>query len=136
MAWMMMRWGRLAAAALCCALAVAVAVASGCSRESAMSAEDVRDTYALRLLEGFTVGYMVIKAERVDPQTKDVYGLRIEDGQRILHAERAEILVSTEMGTVSLRLHGLVGADPETGSMIYLERVTTAPSKVRLSEGN
>ena len=134
MAWMMMRRGRFAAAALCCALAVVVV--SGCSRESAMSAEDVRDRYALRLLEGFTVGYMVIKAERVDPKTKDVYGLRIEDGQRILHAERAEILVSTEMGTVSLRLHGLVGADPETGSMIYLERVTTAPSKVRLSEGN
>ena len=72
----------------------------------------------------------VVTAERVDPKTLELHNIRLEDGQRYLHADRGEILVSTELGSISLRLYGVVSADPETGRLVEIEGFTTDPVKI------
>jgi len=64
--------------------------------------------YALAMIDGFSVGYWTVKAASVDPKTLDLIDLTLEDGQRILHADRAEILINESSGTAALRLIGLV----------------------------
>ena len=103
----------------------------GCGREP-VAAEDLRDRYAMAFVDGFWVGYKYIKANGFDPDTKDLLDLRIEDGTTIIHADRAEILIDSATNTISLRLHGIVGADPETGSLIEIEEFTTPASKIKV----
>lgn len=116
------------------AVVLAVALA-GCDRRT-RSAQDIREEYAQQLVEGAATGFMVIKADRYDPDTGMLHDVRLEDGERMLHAARAEILVSTEMQTVSLRLIDVVGADETTGAVIALEGMTTEPAKIRVGRGN
>ncbi len=82
------------------------------------------------LIEGTAHGMSVVTAGRVDPQTLDLYDIRLDDGENYLHADRPEILVSTELGAVSLRLYGVVTAAPETGKLIEIEGFTTNPVKI------
>ena len=109
---------------------------TGCGRGQARTAQDIREEYALQLVEGAANRFTVIKAERYDPATGMLHDVRIEDGERMLHAARAEILVSTEMQTVSLRLIDVVGADETTGAVISLEGLTTDPAPVRVGRGD
>jgi hypothetical protein len=120
-----------------CAIAAAVVAVSlaGCGRGQARTAQDIREEYALQLVEGAASGFMVIKADRYDPATGMLHDVRLEDGERMLHAARAEILVSTEMQTVSLRLIDVVGADETTGAVISLEGLTTEPAPIRVGQG-
>lgn len=119
-------------ASIAVALSLVVLVAGGCSRSAPRSESDIREQFALRLVEGAASGFMVIKAARYDAATGMLHDVRIEDGERIMHAARAEILVSVEMQTVSLRLHDVVGADETTGAFIALEGLTTEPTPVRV----
>lgn len=119
---------------IACAVVTALAVA-GCS-EKRTSARELRERYALAMLDGFSVGYWTVKADSVDPKTLDLIDLTLEDGQRILHADRAEILINEANGTAALRLIGLVGADPETGSLIALDELTTDSTPVPVSSAN
>ncbi|MFG0276302.1 MAG: hypothetical protein ACF8QF_14735 [Phycisphaerales bacterium] len=121
--------------ALAIACAAALALLTACSRGEARSAQDIRETYARQLVEGAASGFTVIKADRYDAATGMLHDIRIEDGERIIHAERAEILVSTEMQTVSLRLYEVVGADETTGAFIDLEGLTTDPAPIRVGRG-
>jgi hypothetical protein len=128
----------IARAGVRCTLAAAVIgiALSGCGRGQARTAQDIREEYALQLVEGAASGFMVIKADRYDPATGMLHDVRLEDGERMLHAARAEILVSTEMQTVSLRLIDVVGADETTGAVISLEGLTTEPAPIRVGQGN
>ena len=120
--------------AACVSVCAALAIA-GCGKQQA-SARELRERYAMAMLDGFSVSYWTVKAERVDPKTLDLLDITLEDGQRILHADRAEILINEANGTAALRLHGLVGADPETGSLISLDVLTTDPTPVPVTSAN
>ncbi|MHC4976459.1 MAG: hypothetical protein ACYTF7_07615 [Planctomycetota bacterium] len=111
-----------------------VAIA-GCG-EKPQAAGDLKDRYAMAFVDGFWVGYKFVKANDFDPATKDLIDVRIEDGTSIIHADRAEILIDEVKQTVALRLHGIVGADPETGSLIEIEEFTTEPGKIRVKAGD
>jgi hypothetical protein len=121
--------------ALAIACAAALALLAACDRGEAMSADDIRETYALQLVEGAASGFTVIKADRYDAATGMLHDIRIEDGERMIYAARAEILVSTEMQTVSLRLYEVVGADETTGAFLDLEGLTTDPAPIRVGRG-
>lgn len=122
---------------LAMALAGAVALwAAGCGRGPALSADELRDDYARQLVKGVSGGFTVIKAARYDAATGMLHDVRIDDGERMIHAQRAEILVSTEKQTVSLRLHDVVGADETTGAWIDLEGLTTEPVRVRVGRAD
>jgi len=119
-------------------LACALALASGCDGVwggAALSERDLRERYAMQLLEGAGVGFTVITAERYDPATGMLHDIRIEDGERMIHADRAELIISVERQTVSLRLHDVVGADHTTGAIISLDDMTTDPAPVRVGAG-
>jgi hypothetical protein len=107
---------------------------SGCEGESTV-ASDIEDRYVMAFLDGFWVGYKFIRANDFDPVTMELIDVRIEDGSSIIHADRAEILIDTESKTVSLRLYGIVGADPKTGSLIEIPEFTTEPKKIKVEAG-
>jgi hypothetical protein len=111
-----------------CAIVIALS-AVGCG-EKKSTAQELRDRYTLAMLDGFSVKYWTVKADRVDPETLDLLDITLEDGQRIIHADRAEVLINEINGTAALRLHGVVGADPETGTLFSLDLVTTDPTPV------
>jgi hypothetical protein len=119
---------------IACAVVAALSI-TGCGKQQS-SARELRERYALAMLDGFSVGYWTVKADSVDPKTLDLLNLTLEDGQRILHADRAEILINEANGTAALRLIGLVGADPETGSLIALDELTTDPTPVPVTSAN
>lgn len=105
---------------------------SGCGRDpnAGLTPREVRERYARMLLEGVSHGMSVVKAESVDAATLELRDVRLENGQQYLHADRAEILVSTELGAVSLRLYGVVTADPESGRLVEIEGFTTEPIEI------
>ncbi len=120
------------------ALTIGGAVA-GCSEGRELSAQELKERYALALVEGISSGMNVIKASEVDRETLDLLDVRIEDGQRIIHAERCEILVNEREKTASLRLHGVVAVDAgkpardddgDPGVLIEMEGFTTEPIKI------
>lgn len=118
--------------ALTAPLLAAVFALGGCAPDpnAGLTPREIKERYARMLLEGASEGMSVVKAERVDPATLELFDIRLEDGRRYLHADRAEILVSTELGAVSLRLFDVVTADEETGRMIAIEGFTTTPTKI------
>ena len=126
------RLWQIAIAIVCAMMLVLVA---SCGRQPALSASDIREKYAQQLLAGAASGFTVIKAGRYDAATGMLFDVRIADGERMIHAERAEILVSTEMQTVSLRLYEVVGADETSGAFIDLEGLTTDPAPIRVGRG-
>jgi len=114
-------------------------LALGCSRAPEQSARELKERYALALLEGVSSGMNVIKAGEVDRDTLDLLDVRIEDGQNIVYAKRCEILVNERDGTASLRLHEVVAVDAgkpardDTGNpgvLIELEGFTTDPIRI------
>ena len=109
-------------------LAVALTLAA-CSKDpnAGLTPREIKERYARLLLDGAAHGMSVVKAERVDPSTLELYDVRLEDGKRYLHADRAEILVSPELGAVSLRLYGVVTADESSGVLTEIPGFTTAP---------
>lgn len=113
---------------------VGVMGVAGCSGEP-MASGDIRDRYAMAFVDGFWVGYKFIQASEYDPVTGDLIDVRVEDGTRIIHADRAQILIDETAQTVALRLVGIVGADPETGSLIEIPEFTTEPGKIKISSG-
>lgn len=112
-------------------LLAALALAS-CSKDpnAGLTPREIKERYARLLLDGAAHGMSVVTAERVDPSTLDLYNIRLDDGKRYLHADRAEILVSTELASVSLRLHGVVTADEESGVLTEIDGFTTKPIKI------
>jgi len=104
----------------------------GCGRDpnAGLTPREVKERYARMLLDGVAHGMSVVTAESVDPATLELRNVRLENGQQFLHADHAEILVSTELGAVSLRLYGVVTADPETGRLVAIEGFTTEPMQI------
>ena len=100
---------------------------TGCAEDpnAGLSSRQIKERYARLLLDGVAHGMYVITADRADTATLDLFDVRLENGQTYLHADRAEILVSTELGAISLRLYGVVTADPETGKLISIDGFTT-----------
>jgi hypothetical protein len=107
-------------------------ILAGCGRDpnAGLTPREVRERYARMLLDGVAHGMSVVKAESVDPATLELRDVRLENGRQYLHADRAEILVSTELGAVSLRLYGVVTADPESGRLVEIEGFTTEPIEI------
>ena len=124
-------WGKLRMLLLVLVFLTGILTVSGCGSEP-VGASDLRDRYATAFMDGFWVGYKYIKAGDIDSETKDLLDLRIEDGTTLIHADRATILIDTEKQTVSLQLYGIVGADPETGSLIEISEFTTEPNKIKV----
>lgn len=123
-------------AAECAAAAVVtmagVLACAGCDRTESVSVEELRLRMALRLLEGASVGFADVKAGRCDPDTLELFDVQLDDGKSLVHAERAEILISTERQTVSLRLHGVTGAGADVGRIVTLDGLTTEPARLRV----
>jgi len=124
------RAGKRAATVLTGCLALALLTACGEDPNAGLSPREIKERYARLFLDGAAHGMSVVTAERVDPQTLELHNIRLEDGQRYLHADRGEILVSTELGSISLRLYGVVSADPKTGRLVEIEGFTTDPVKI------
>jgi len=108
---------------LLCAAALSLPLAA-CERERATERQ-IKERVAIALRDGAASGMTVIDAREIDPETLELIDVRIEDGQRILAADRAEILVDPVENTVSLRLEGVVGADTEGGVLRPLPSMTT-----------
>ena len=102
-----------------CALALLVPLCSCGERQEPQTVAQVRETYSQYFLDGVDYGLSGrIKARAVDPVTKDLLDVTIEEiGARILHAERGEILVNAGTDTISIRLVGVVSADTESGEL-------------------
>jgi hypothetical protein len=122
----MRRWRAIAL------ITIAAIAVSGCGRDpnAGLTPREVKERYARLLLDGVAHGMSVVTAESVDPATLELRNVRLEDGQHYLHADRAEILVSTELEAVSLRLYGVVTADPESGRLVAIEGFTTEPVEI------
>ena len=112
--------------ALVILLALAL-IGCGSDPNAGLTPREVRERYARMLLDGVAHGMSVVTAESVDPETLELRNVRLENGQQYLHADRAEILVSTELSAVSLRLYGVVTADPKSGRLVSIEGFTTEP---------
>lgn len=104
------------------ALAMAIV---GCSEVK--TTNEVKRDYALKILEGFSVGYYDISAERADPETYTLYNVTFKSGDTLIHADQAEILVNPKNNTISLSLTGVVGADAETGVMLSMDDLQSDP---------
>ena len=120
----------------CCLVLILVSATAGCAKDpnAGLSAREVKERYARLLINGFSHGMYVVKAERADPSTLELFNIRLDDGTHYLHADRAEILVSTELEAVSLRLYGVVTADPDTGELRELDGFTTEPTRIAALE--
>lgn len=116
----------------CCLVLILVSAVTGCAKDpnAGLSSREVKERYARLLIDGFSHEMYVVKAERADPATLELFNIRLDDGTHYLHADRAEILVSTELGAVSLRLYGVVTADPDTGELHEIKGFTTEPTRI------
>lgn len=111
-----------------CAL-VAVAFLGGCGQR-ARTVEEVKRDYALKILEGFSVGYYDIRAERADPNTYVLYDLSLQSGEAIVHADSAHIIVDAKNNTIALKLIGVTGADARSGALIEMDDLRTGAVKL------
>ena len=119
----LVRASRRVAACLVVAL-----VLTGCRSEK--TADEVKRDYALKILEGFSVGFYDISAERADPDTYTLYNLTFKSGDTLIHADQADILVNPKNNTISLSLKGVVGADTEIGALISLDDLDSGAIRV------
>ena len=110
-----------------CALAIV-----GCSE--ARTAEEIKRNYALKILEGFSVGFSDVRAERADPTTYRLYDLTVRSGDQLIHAESADILVNVKSGSVALSLKGVTGADAEAGNIFTLGDVRTDAFRIAVKD--
>ncbi len=109
---------------------IPVAALAGCGGEHQMTERDIRERFAIALRDGAASGMTEVSAKSIDPETLDLIDVRVYDGSHIMHADRAEILISPDGRTVSLRLHGVVGANTEEGRLMELPGFTTDPVKL------
>jgi len=112
-------------------VAIGALCLSGCERPRTMTVEELKQEYAAMILEGGSQRFTVIKAGGYDPATYDLLDVRVEDGTRMIHAERAEILVDVDSGSISLRLIDVVGTNTKNGELISLPGLTTERIKLR-----
>lgn len=116
-----------------CSLIVAVAAASGgCAGGKPRTESEAKREFAQQIVDGGSVKMTDVKAKSYDPATYDLIDVEISDGERIIRAARAEILISREFDTVSLRLIDVVAADPTPGveGIISMDTLTTDPIKL------
>jgi len=111
--------------------AVCAGCLQGCEQRRPMTVEELKLEYAAMILKGASQGFTVIKAGSYDPETLDLLDVRIEDGTRIVHAKRAEILVDPESESISLRLIDIVGTHTKDGELISLPGLTTERIRLR-----
>lgn len=115
---------------LCFLFGLLVALAGyGCSDDS-QTAEDVKRTYALKILEGFSVGYYDVRADRADPGTYTLYDLSLVSGEAIIHADKAHIIINASNDTMMLKLIGVTGADAASGALIEMDDFSTDAVKL------
>ncbi len=102
---------------------------SGCSRSEPRTEIEAKIEFAKRIVEGGFVKMTDVTAASYDPMTYELIDVEISDSDRIIRAARAEILVSREMDTVSLRLIDVVAADSTPGveAIVSMETMTTEP---------
>lgn len=105
---------------------------AGCeANKPRTEAEAVRE-FAQRIVDGGFVKMTDVTAKSYDPTNYDLIDVEITDGERIIRAARAEILISREFDTVSLRLIDVVAADPTPGveGIISMDSLMTEPVKL------
>jgi len=104
----------------------------GCGDTRPRTELEAKQEYAQRIVKGGSAGMADISAAGFDPATLDLLDVEIYDGQRTIRARRAEILISRELDTVSLRLVDVVAADPTPGveRVVAMESLTTDPVRL------
>ncbi len=90
---------------------------SGCDSRPQQSARDVKTAFAVRARDNEipfgTSG--TLKAGRIDLKTLQLLDVRFDNGDALLmHAERAEIIVSVEKDTMMLRFFNVLAVMPES----------------------
>lgn len=129
---MMQRMGPARRMALAMAVVVAACGLAACGERESKSVLEVRRHYAGAFREGVDVGLSGhIIARAVDPDTLDLIDLHIDEGMdRLIHADRAEILVDPASNTMRLRLHGVTNADVSVGLIVDEGVITTDAVKL------
>lgn len=84
----------------------------------------------MKLLDGFSIGYYDVRAERADPNTLILSNLTIERNDTLIHADEAEIIVDPKSKSISLRLQGVVGASAESGGVISLDELKSGSFRI------
>lgn len=100
-----------------------------CSRET-KTVREVKEDFAIAMLDGFSEGFLDIKAQSYDKETLELIDVSLYDGQRMMHADRAEIVVDPDTNTAMIRLIGVVGVNTEGGTLIEMPGFVT--DKIRL----
>ncbi len=112
------------------ALVICASVLLTSCGDSARTAEQFKRDYALKILEGFSVGYYDIRAERADPNSYVLYDLSLQSGEALIHADSAHIIVDARDNTIALKLIGVTGADAKSGALIELHDLRTDGVKI------
>lgn len=112
-------------------LCAAALLAGGCRGKAMTEAEAKRD-FVRQIVSGGFVKMTDVKAKAYDPTTLDLIDVEISDRDRIIRAARAEVLISRENDTVSLRLIDVVAADATPGveGIVSMATLTTDPVKL------
>lgn len=106
--------------------------AGGCADRTPRTEAQAKREFAEQLVNGGFVKMTDVTAKSYDPVTYDLLDVEISDRTRIIRAVRAEILISREFDTVSLRLIDVVAADSTPGveALVSMETMTTEPVKL------
>jgi len=92
-----------------------------------MSVREVKERYALMLRDGAAAGMTVITVSEVDPETLELIDVRLEDGKRILQAERGELIVDRDERSIALRLTDVVATNTDGGELRTFPGMTAGP---------
>ncbi len=103
---------------------------SACSGGETKTVREVKEDFAIAMLEGFSEGFLDIKAQSYDKETLELIDVSLYDGQRMMHADRAEIVVDPETNTAMIRMIGVVGVNTEGGTLTEMPGFIT--DKIRL----
>lgn len=102
---------------------------TGCAKGEPRTEIEAKIEFAKRIVDGGFIKLTDVTATSYDPVTYELIDVEISDRDRIIRAARAEILISREMDTVSLRLIDVVAADSTPGveAVVSMESMTTEP---------
>lgn len=105
---------------------------AGCGGGKPRTEAQAKREFAQRIVDGGFVKMTDVKARSYDPVTFDLIDVEISDSNRIIRAARAELLISRELDTVSLRLIDVVAADSTPGveGIVSMASMTTDPIKL------
>lgn len=117
--------GAVLIGALCLAMA-------GCGGGKPRTEAQAKREFAQQIVDGGFVKMTDVSARAYDPVTFDLIDVEISDSNRIIRAARAEVLISRELDTVSLRLIDVVAADSTPGveGIVSMATLTTDPIKL------